>query len=302
MSTALLVIVAVLAVARFAPGSAALRDARWYRGWAGWLGDRVQADAEERALAMLVVAALVLPAVVAVAVLDGLLAGGFWDTVLAFLVLAWAWGPRDLDRDVATAVEASDPPSRHAALLRLYPRVSTVPGAGVDAVFHAALARWFGVLLWFLLLGPAGALGYRLVALTADVAMRARLPGAVVDAAALLLRVLDWPAAQLMTLALALAGNFDAVVGAWRDWHSDGPGLDRGFLYAAARGCVRVELADAERDRNDALVVEVDGDADAAPGFAAGTAELRDAMSLVWRILLLWLAFVALVVISGWVL
>ena len=29
--------------------------------------------------------------------------------------------------------------------------------------------------------------------------------------------------------------------------------------------------------------------------------ELRDAMSLVWRILLLWLALLAVVVIGGWV-
>ena len=30
-------------------------------------------------------------------------------------------------------------------------------------------------------------------------------------------------------------------------------------------------------------------------------AELRDAMSLVWRILLLWLALLALLAIAGWV-
>jgi AmpE protein len=29
--------------------------------------------------------------------------------------------------------------------------------------------------------------------------------------------------------------------------------------------------------------------------------ELRDAMSLVWRILLLWLAILALFVVAGWV-
>jgi AmpE protein len=32
-----------------------------------------------------------------------------------------------------------------------------------------------------------------------------------------------------------------------------------------------------------------------------GLPELRDAMSLVWRILLLWLAVLALFVIGGWV-
>ena len=38
----------------------------------------------------------------------------------------------------------------------------------VEAVFRCALWRWFGVLFWFLLLGPAGALLYRLVSLSAQ--------------------------------------------------------------------------------------------------------------------------------------
>ena len=90
----------------------------------------------------------------------------------------------------------------------------------VEAVFRCALWRWFGVLFWFLLLGPAGALLYRLVSLSAQGEARSALP----PAHGARLRACSG-AAELAggapdDLRLALAGNFDGVLGAWRDWHA----------------------------------------------------------------------------------
>ena len=87
----------------------------------------------------------------------------------------------------------------------------------------------------------------------------------------------------------ALAADFDRVVGAWRDWHAQGGlRLDIGFLGAAARASVASELAEED-------AYAVDG-----PPQASALLELRDAMSLVWRILLLWLGVLALLVLAGW--
>jgi AmpE protein len=108
---------------------------------------------------------------------------------------------------------------------------------------------------------------------------------------------LNWPVAQLMTLALALVGNFDTVIGAWKDNGGASFDLEAGFLAAAARASVRSELADEAMDYVD-------------DGISTSTSlvqhlgelpELRDAMSLAWRILLLWLAVMALFVLAGWV-
>jgi AmpE protein len=101
--------------------------------------------------------------------------------------------------------------------------------------------------------------------------------------------VLDWPVAQLMTLTLALAADFDAVIGAWRRWHADGIRLGLGHLEAAARVSVAVELAEEE-------AYAADG-----PAQAPALLELRDAMSLVWRILVIWLGVLALFVVAGFV-
>ena len=59
-------------------------------------------------------------------------------------------------------------------------------------------------------------------------------------------------------------------------------------LDAAARASVASELAEED-------AYAVDG-----PAQAPDLLELRDAMSLVWRILLLWLGVLALLVLAGW--
>ncbi len=64
------------------------------------------------------------------------------------------------------------------------------------------------------------------------------------------------------------------------------------ILDAAARASVNAELADQAQD------YIADG---LPPPQLQDLPELRDAMSLVWRILLLWLALLALFVIAGWV-
>ena len=107
---------------------------------------------------------------------------------------------------------------------------------------------------------------------------------------------MDWPVGQLMTFAMALVGNFDTVVGAWKDNGGASFDMDAEFLAAAGRASVRAEVAEqAEEYIEEGL---------AAPDLAQQLGELpelRDAMSLVWRVLLLWLAVLALFVLAGWV-
>jgi AmpE protein len=126
--------------------------------------------------------------------------------------------------------------------------------------------------------------------LSAQGEARRSLPPAQSEAAALYIALLNWPVAHLMTFGLALAANFDSVLAAWRDWHAHGGrGLDIGFLGAAARASVTSELAEED-------AYAIDG-----PAQAPALLELRDAMSLVWRVLLLWLAVLAVFVVAGFV-
>lgn len=294
MALTLIAVVLSLVLGHIAPGLAVLRGYGWFTAWlkrlGRWLGDQ---GVWRGRFGLLI--GIGLP-VLAVAAVQWLLDDRYYGLPLfgfALGVLVMSWGPRDLDLDVDAVVEARDPAARRAAAAALFPEGGEPVLEGpalVEAVFRCALWRWFGVLFWFLLLGAAGAIGYRLVALAAQGRAQSLLPPAQGEAAKDFLALLNWPVAHLMTFGLALAADFDGVLAAWRDWHANGGWrLDTGFLGAAARASVVCELIEED-------AYAVDG-----PAQAPALLELRDAMSLVWRVLLLWLAVLAIFVIAGFV-
>jgi AmpE protein len=303
MSVTLIAVVIALVVGHTMPALVALRRYDWFIRWLEWLGAQLGENTGWRGGLGLVFA--IAPPLVLVGLLQAALHHeplGLLSFLFALAILFYAWGPRDLDHDVEAVVEAGDPEARRAAAGRLFPdrdAPSMDGGSLVEAVFRCALWRWFGVLFWFLLLGPFGALLYRLVSLCAQGEARKRMPEEASQTARATLAILDWPVAQLMTLSLALVGNFDSVFSAWKEAGGAGWTGDTRFLAAAARASVRSELADEALDDVDAEYTADSGST--VTRVIAGLPELRDAMSLVWRILLLWLAVLALFVIAGWV-
>lgn len=302
MAATLIAVVAAIVLGHVAPAFAAsVRDYGWFGNWLRWLDGRFAEGGAWRgrygiALALLPPLLLVLLFQVA---LDAPLLG-LAGLLFGIAVVFYSWGPRDLDLDVEAIVAAPDPVARREAALALWPdpasAVPDPPGA-VSAVFRAAQRRWFGVLFWFLLFGAAGALLYRLVALAAEGEHSRLLPPETAAGARWLHAVLDWPVAQLMTLAMALVGNFDTVIGEWKDNGGAGFALDADFLAAAGRASVRAEVAEEAEE----YVEEGVSGSTALMQQLGELPELRDAMSLVWRILLLWLAVLALFVLAGWV-
>ena len=280
MAIKLVAILLVAFVSHVLPDLARLRDYSWWRAWLRWLGP----PAPGVALAV----GVGLPVLACALLQYGLRASwfGLVGFVFAVVVLYYCWGPRDLERDVEAVEKAPDSAARLAAAqaLRRDGDHSELPFAAenlVAATFEAALVRWFGVLFSFVLLGPCGALLYRLAQLLAA-APAAEDPALARKFAALL----DWLPAHLMALALALASNFDAVFTAWRDYHRAHAhgytNLDLGFLDAIGRASVVADVA-------------ADGQADAQSPLVA----LDDAMVLVRRVLVIWLTLMALVVLGG---
>jgi len=295
MSITLVAVVIALVLGHVAPVLVTtLRQYTWYRAWLEWLTRNTGQGAAWQGRYGIALA--LVPVLLVVAILQWLLDGpvyGLVGLLFDIAVLVYAWGPRDLDVDVEAVIDAHDPPTRRAAIARLglAGEAAALDGpALVEAVFRNALERWFGVLFWFLLLGPVGAMLYRLAVLAAQDAW-ADLPPANRTGVRALKSVLEWPVAQLMTLAMALVGNFDTVFSTWREAGGARFGLDAAFLGSAARASVRCELAEEAEEYAEEGMVQA----------MRELPELRDAMSLVWRILLLWLALLAVFVIGGWV-
>jgi AmpE protein len=289
MAIELVAALIVLLVLLLWPGNVAgLRRFGWYRNWLGVL-DFVEGGGR-------VALALVLP-VAACAVVAHFLEGRVYAlAALAFavLILFYTFGPRELAADSDAVLNEDDVVARVVAAQHLRSEPDGAPRAFtsaelVEAAVMAALRRRFGILFWFFLLGPAGALGYRLAWVTADNG-DGRIDPRTRYAARRFAFALDWVPAHLMVLAMALVSNFDAVIGTWRRWHGHPArspwDFDPGFLAAVARSGVDADITagdGATTDIRDPIV------------------ELADARRLMLRVLIVWLAVVALIVLAGWV-
>lgn len=212
--------------------------------------------------------------------------------IFALAVLLFSLGPHAFEADMEAILRAPDQGSREAAAQVLSDDGETVAWRTADlgeATAYAALRRRFGVLFWFFVLGPIGALLYRLarqlghdtsLALDADARIKARY----------LANALDWLPAQLMVFTLALVGHWDAVIGAWRRWHQQAAPnswylSNPDFLGAAARADVLTDIEGGDgyvEERTDPLH------------------ELRRLRDALLRALLAWLSVVALMVMGSW--
>ena len=296
MSIAMIALAVVLLVSHYRPQWSSWR--RPERVWDGLLaiGQRLGIDQRDGIASVLLL--IVLPGSL-MFWLQQVLAGrwlGLAELGLGVAVLFLCWGPRDLDADVAAAVENRESQNRRLALANLgleHAEESAVPGR----LFHVALNRWFGPLFWFALLGAAGALLFRLTRLASDPPPR---PGSPMAA---LRTLVDWPVAHLMALALAVVGNFDTVFAAWKRWHqADGRGWWSGsidFLQPIAECSVVVERHEQlEQAREEAEEEGEPPPADSEGPDPLGAA-LHDAQALLWRTLISWLLVLALLLLAG---
>ena len=220
--------------------------------------------------------------------LYGLL-GQMGSFLFSIAILVYTFGPRDLDVDVRRVITADDEEQRKTALETLLG--SPVPDnpdecqvSAIDAVFNKAMKRWFGIIFWFAVLGIFGAVLYRLAVWMGGDNVE------LLDEQKILVtrlrKVLEWPVAQLMTLSLAIATDFDSVFRAWKKYHDErGHGLFDGnndFMLCSARTIVMSGHA------------ANDGYADQLLG---PMASIKLSMDLVWRSLGVWATVLALLLL-----
>src|SRR5690554_50390 len=175
--------------------------------------------------------------------------GHLGEFLLAVAVLIYTFGPRDLDIDVQAVISPEhgvDKEDQQEALETLLggkapDEIDACGDASIDAVFHQALKRWFAIIFWFAVLGIYGALLYRLANRLLKPGFE--LSGELQELIDRLCRIMDWPAAQMMTLSLAISTDFDSVYRAWKQYHDErGHGLfeaNNEFMLTIARTMVK---------------------------------------------------------------
>ena len=288
MAIRLLAVLIALGLLHVSPQLARWRSNRLFRYWLAQLADTSGAGRVVLAL---------LPALIVCLLLSWLFShtmlGDLPLLLFAVAVLLYCFGPREFEVDLEAILAAPDDHRREVAAQALADDGSTVRWTASElgeAIAYAALRRRFAVVLWFILLGPVGALLYRLAqTLARDESLT--LDTDSHTAADYLANALDWLPAQLLTFTLAVVGHWEAVISAWQRWHaqttptswySRGPG----FLGAAAQADVLIDIEAG------------DGYAEEHSDPIAELLRLRSAML---RALLAWLSVVALIVIGGWI-
>ncbi|MEX0914646.1 MAG: hypothetical protein WD397_05955 [Wenzhouxiangellaceae bacterium] len=197
------------------------------------------------------------------------LAGLFGLLLLGIASVLYTLGPHHLDRDIRMASNPGEPDKQQVALERLLLTPDSTGPEAAAASLHAALARWFGIVFWFVLLGVPGCLLYR------SLREAHRASGFEAGERTWMGRVLgwmNWPVVALMTAAIALMTDYDRVKAAF----------------------------DAREDRWQLPVALLDDVAhtlcDPADDLAEG---LADGRRLAWRALGIWFAVLSLLLLAG---
>jgi AmpE protein len=285
-----------LVLERLATDLLHLRELRWFDPYFDF-GLKRSAHAAAWLRYLIVAALLLLPMIPVLWLSLWLQRAGFpWDlpyVIFAVLVVFFCLGPRDLVSEVdeyCQALDSGDTERARRVLVELS-EVERLRANEIevveDAIFIQATNRIFGVVFWFVVLGPVGAWLFRLSDLLrrrAAFESARTAPGQrhVLDTVEVVHSVLVYVPARLAALGYALGGSYDDALNAWRNFRASG-------------------TMPAHRT-NDEVVARV-GKA-AMTGFLEepenSSAAARNASRLVTRTLFIWVTVIALMTIFGW--
>lgn len=284
---ALIAIIISLVLERLLGSMEELRRFAWFHAYCHWLAPRLARFRQlNGALGALL---LLLPLIVPVVALNYYLSD-LWQLLgLAFavLILLYCFGPRDLEAEVEAFVDArlrDDEESAcwHAAELLGGAEVSNSGGLSkriMENIFVEANERLLAIVCWFVLLGPGGALLYRL---------SSQMPQSVEEdeegigeAVRRLHLLLCWLPARFCAIAYALAGSFVEAFHGWRGVDLGWSESSRALLIASGFGALRVEPGEIEDDSH-------------------ACEQVNESIALVRRAVLVFLALLAFATLAGW--
>jgi adenosylcobinamide-phosphate synthase len=242
--------------------------------WLAWLLDNLNAGGEQHGALAWTLGVLV-PALV-IAGATALLVGVWEPLAWAFdvAVLYFCLGFKSasfLAAGVVRALRENDLERARESLSEWRPGLlvggdeAALVRQTLEETFRQSLTRLFGVLFWFLPLGPAGALLY-------------------------LLTRLAWLPARAVAFSFAIVGNFQDALESWRGQARNWGEESEGILLAAGAGALGLQLGGTIRLPAGQLERPPLG-MDEPPGLES----LDAVVALIWRAALLWVAVLGLI-------
>jgi adenosylcobinamide-phosphate synthase len=166
---------------------------------------------------------------------------------------------------------------------------------GIEATLRNAHYDLFAPIFWFVLLGPAGALMYRLALLTFNEWKEQPAPDFKLFANRIF-GWLDWLPARLTAGGFAVVGDFEDAVYCWRTQARTWPDRALGVILASGAGALGVRLGEplpckGVLQYRPALGMDDEADAD----------YLMSAVGLIWRLLVLLIGLLLLLTFTHWI-
>jgi AmpE protein len=207
----------------------------------------------------------------------------------AALILFFSLGPQDLLAQLRSWLAARERGDELAAdeiadtILEADgdPAAGATPRALEAAIFVQANHRIFGVVFWFMLLGPAGAWTYRVSDLFRRYMRATGEGGRATRTVEVLFGLVAWIPARLLALSYAVAGSFDDAFEDWRAYYQrTSAGFFRvgeNILAAAGIGAIRRRCPEGDQQSS-----------------------VRAAHQLVRRTFIIWITVIAVLTLVGW--
>jgi adenosylcobinamide-phosphate synthase len=166
----------------------------------------------------------------------------------------------------------------------------------IEETLSCAYLQLFGSMVWFVLLGPGGVVLYRLAQILGHKWSAPEGPefGEFGVFAARVRYWMEWLPVRLTAISLAVMGDFEDAMYCWRSQSGQWLDPELGIVLASGAGALGVRLgsplAGQEGGTRPELGVGDEADAD----------YLDSALSLVWRVLVMWLVVLLLLTLARW--
>ena len=236
------------------------RQFGWYKSWTNWFSRHTNWSSAE--LSTIVIVAV--PVLIISTLLLNLFDSDLGALLVSIVILSYCIGPESLQEDVDSGdIKAKLGVRKNAKVAVLIKKMTKV-----------SMQRWFGVFFWYIVLGVIGALIYRL---SERLDCESSNDSHLKSASEKLMKILNYPVAWVMVVSLAIASDFERIFKKCKA-HMNSKNiksLDDTFLYEAAD--FAVENCEVEAD-SDTSIEQV-------------------TMSVLKRMLIVWLVFVSILVI-----
>lgn len=258
-----------------------LRNFEWFDNYSRWLLRTLPSLTSQNRSSIVI---LLLPILILTGVLQSWFEGrllGLIELLFGLVIFAFCLGPKDLNRQINNYLEAKENGDEATALNEasniMQREAPTDPNQQVvevmRAVLHEPNDRFFSVIFWFVVLGPFGALMYRLTSHTMRVSGNETLS----NAATQLQAILAWAPAHLAAAGYAFTGNYEAAKQEFYAKTKQDTLTECNYLtlITAGQGAIK----------------------DCVPGDE--TACIGSARALVLRTLIVWLSIIAILTLMG---